>query len=366
MTNEQIDIFDLMGESGEQYKPIVADDYRWSFSDYPKEKNGLKVFSCFACGGGSTMGYKLAGCDVIGCLEIDERMIKLYEKNHHPKYSYCMDIRDFNQIPDDELPPELFDLDILDGSPPCTTFSVSGLRSAAWGVEKKFREGQKKQTLDDLGFVFIETVKKLKPKVMVMENVEGLLLGAAFEYVRKMYEMLNDAGYVTNHWLLCGENMGIPQKRHRVVFVACRNDLGVDPHDIDMSFNYAPVTYEKVKAEKGVEVKEGTKLKRYLEMVKRGDRDLSDVDKRIGGCGALFSHQIIYDDEVCSTITGKNTFYRYSDRTKLSAEDIRAIQTFPEDYDFMGRDVVYVCGMSVPPVMMKRVVTRLIDSGVFR
>ena len=43
-----------------------SDDWKWSFSDYPKEKNGLKVFSCFSCGGGSTMGYKLAGCDVIG------------------------------------------------------------------------------------------------------------------------------------------------------------------------------------------------------------------------------------------------------------------------------------------------------------
>ena len=48
-------------------------DWKWSFSDYPKEKNGLKVFSCFSCGGGSTMVYKLAGCDVIGNVEIDEK-----------------------------------------------------------------------------------------------------------------------------------------------------------------------------------------------------------------------------------------------------------------------------------------------------
>lgn len=366
MTDEQIDIFDLMGKSGEQFKPIVANDYKWSFSDYPKEKNGLKVFSCFACGGGSTMGYKLAGCDVIGCLEIDERMVKLYEKNHHPKYSYCMDIRDFNEIPDDELPPELFNLDILDGSPPCTTFSMSGLRADSWGIEKKFREGQKKQTLDDLGFVFIETVRKLKPKVMIMENVEGLILGDAFKYVQKMYEMLNDAGYVTNHWLLRGENMGIPQKRHRVIFVACRKDIEVDPHDIDMSFNYAPVPFSAVKSEKGVEVKDDTKLKHYIEMAKEGDKNLGDIDKRLGGQGSLFSYKIIYDDEVCATITAKNTFYRYSDRTKLGPEDVRAVQTFPIDYDFMDQDVIYVCGMSVPPVMMKRVVTRLIDSGVFK
>ena len=40
-----------------------SDDWKWSFSDYPKEKNGLKVFSCFSCGGGSTMGYN-GICDI--------------------------------------------------------------------------------------------------------------------------------------------------------------------------------------------------------------------------------------------------------------------------------------------------------------
>ena len=64
---------------------------------------------------------------------------------------------------------------------------MAGQREEAWGVEKKFKEGQKLQTLDDLLFVFIDTVAKLKPKVAIMENVEGLLLGNAFEYVKEIY-----------------------------------------------------------------------------------------------------------------------------------------------------------------------------------
>lgn len=120
-------------------------DWKWSFSDYPKEKNGLKVFSCFACGGGSTMGYKLAGCEVLGDCEIDPQMNEVYIQNHHPKYNYLMDIRDFNNL--DDLPEELYHLDILDGSPPCTTFSIAGDREESWGKMKKFREGQAEQTL---------------------------------------------------------------------------------------------------------------------------------------------------------------------------------------------------------------------------
>ena len=53
--------------------------FKWYLKDgYPAKgikKHGLKVFSCFACGGGSTMGYKLAGYDVLGCNEIDKKII---------------------------------------------------------------------------------------------------------------------------------------------------------------------------------------------------------------------------------------------------------------------------------------------------
>ena len=194
---EELSIFDFI-PNGEEFKTKKSTDWKWTFADYPKEKNGLKVFSCFACGGGSTMGYKLAGCEVLGCCEIDPKMNEIYIKNHNPKYNYLMDIREFNKLPNEEIPGELFNLDILDGSPPCTTFSMAGEREKSWGKRKKFREGQAEQTLDDLSFVFIETVNKLKPKVMIMENVEGLLQGEAWNYVQRIYKELMGIGYSIN------------------------------------------------------------------------------------------------------------------------------------------------------------------------
>ena len=237
-------LFDLF-ENANEYKTIKSSDWKWTMAkDYPPG-NGLKVFSCFACGGGSTMGYKLAGCEVLGCLEIDKKMNEIYVENHHPKYNFLMDIRDFNKL--ENLPEELYSLDILDGSPPCTTFSMAGKREKSWGKKKKFREGQAEQTLDDLSFVFIETVKKLKPKAVIMENVEGLLVGNAWTYVQKIYQSFKEAGYKVKHWLLKGEKMGIPQKRHRVFFIAVRNDIDFDLEKIDMFFDYEAVTYSDVK-----------------------------------------------------------------------------------------------------------------------
>jgi hypothetical protein len=103
----ELSLFDFLPEEeAKRYKPLTSTDWKWTMeNDYPKETNGLKVFSCFACGGGSTMGYKLAGCEVLGCNEIDPRMNKVYVENHKPKYNYLMDIREFNKK--DDLPEEL-------------------------------------------------------------------------------------------------------------------------------------------------------------------------------------------------------------------------------------------------------------------
>ena len=144
--------------------------YNWKLSDLENvKKKNIKVFSTFACGGGSSMGFKMAGFDVVGCLEIDPKINAIYKKNLNPKLNYCQDIREFNKR--DDLPDELFNLDILDGSPPCSSFSMAGNREKDWGKEKVFAEGQALQTLDDLFFDYLDTVDKLKPKIFIAENV---------------------------------------------------------------------------------------------------------------------------------------------------------------------------------------------------
>ena len=335
-----------------------SDDWKWSFSDYPKEKNGLKVFSCFSCGGGSTMGYKLAGCDVIGNVEIDEKMNELYKLNHNPKYNYCMDIRDFNSIPNEELPEELFNLDILDGSPPCTTFSMAGDRENTWGKKKKFREGQKEQTLDDLLFVFIDTVTKLKPKTVIMENVEGLARGAAVDYLNKVYDKFKSIGYKVRCYLLKGEEMGVPQKRHRVFFIATK-DLSFNYNNLDMNFNYEPVTYEDIKDGVGKPIGKDTNMYKYLSQAEHTDLRLSDIYSRLGMKETCFGIKIAWEENVLQTIIPSLDYIDGNELCRISDNTIISSQTFPQDYNFDSNRVNYVCGMSVPPIMTKRIVERM-------
>lgn len=367
---QQMSLIDFLPqEEQEKYKPKESTDWKWSFKDYPKEKNGLKVFSCFACGGGSTMGYKLAGCDVIGCCEIDPKMNEVYIKNHHPKHNFLMDIRDFNNIPNEELPEELFNLDILDGSPPCTTFSMAGVREESWGKKKKFREGQAEQTLDDLSFVFIKTVAKLKPKVVIMENVEGLIKGEAWNYVQRIYKQFNEIGFKVKHYLCKGETMGVPQTRHRVFFIAVRNDIDFDLDRLDMSFNHEPVPYGVIKSGEGFSIKKDSQVYEMLCQATHDDLRISDVFVRQGKKEKWFGSKIAWEENVLQTLTAKLDYNRGTEKERISKEDIIHAQTFPEDYVFIPdtwNTIAYTCGMSVPPIMIKRIVTRLIESGVFK
>jgi DNA (cytosine-5)-methyltransferase 1 len=211
--------------------------------------------------------------------------------------------------------------------------------------------------------VFIETVNKLKPKVVIMENVEGLIKGEAWGYVQKIYKNLMDIGYSVKHWLLKGENMGVPQKRHRVFFVAIRNDIDFDLNSLDMSFNYEPVTYGMIKAGDGGEVSEV--VRDLLNNATERDSCLADIIQRKSGKWNRFNEKIIWDKDICPTVQSHG-MYRGNDKCKFSMEDYRNAQTFPQDYQFESvAQAAYICGMSVPPLMIKRIVLRLIESGLF-
>ena len=338
--------------------------WKWYLSDLSKiPQNGYKVFSCFSCGGGSTMGYKLAGFDVLGNVEIDEKINKIYVANHNPKYNYNMDIRDFNKL--EKYPDELYDIDILDGSPPCTSFSMAGNREADWGKEKQFAEGGKLQTLDDLFFDFIRTAEILKPKIIVAENVTGLIKGNAKGYCNLIIQQLKTIGYDVQMFLLNSATMGVPQSRERVFFIAKRNDLGVP--NLILQFDEKPVKFGEVRSEKGVEV--SSHRQELLKHMRKTDKRLLDISMRIRNKYSQFNTRIVHDSDICYTVMTKGDFIRGYDKTEFSISDIINVSSFPQDYDFrvnassgkpehgVHKDskVSFICGMSVPPLMMNRI-----------
>jgi len=342
--------------------------YLWYLKDTTFTKDKGKVFSCFSCGGGSTMGYKLAGFDVIGCNEIDPKMMKAYVINHNPKYSFLEPIQTFKEKED--LPKELYELDILDGSPPCSSFSMAGNRDNDWGKEKKFREGQAMQVLDTLFFDFIDLAHKLKPKVVVAENVRGLLLGEARSYVREIYRQFDLAGYYVQHWLLDASKMGVPQKRERVFFIALRKDLATPflkemdlftiAPEINLEFKEPEITFGEIQDCNGRVLSEN--MTKIWEVREYGDTAMREGCARLLNKHSFFSQHYLYKDKVACTLTSHEDSLVLFDQPKYtSKEEACKIGTYPLDYDFLNQKPHYFIGMSVPPVMVAQIASRIYE-----
>ena len=299
--------------------------YKWNLSDgYPAEgieKHELKVFGTFICGGGSTMGYKLAGFNHLGGVEIDPQVADVYKTNHNPKYLFVEDIREFADKT--EFPEELYNLDILDGSPPCSSFSMAGNREKDWGKEKVFREGQAKQRLDDLFFDYIKLAKKLQPKVVIAENVKGMLQGNAKTYVKKIKTEFEEAGYKVQLFLLNAASMGVPQKRERVFFICQRNDLNYKP--LKLSFDEKPIVFKEVESNDIGKLITGEMLPLW-KICKEG-KSLSTVHPK----GNYFGSHKVSPNEVPNTVIASTSspLLHYNKPNYISKNEVCQIFTSP-------------------------------------
>lgn len=323
--------------------------YKWNIADgYPAkgiEKNNLNVFGTFICGGGSTMGYKLAGFNHLGGIEIDPPIADVYKENHNPKYLFLQDIRDFNKRTD--LPTELYSLDLLDGSPPCSTFSMAGSREKAWGKSKQFREGQANQTLDDLVFVYCDTIIKLQPKVFILENVKGIIQGNAKVYSKAIVQKMTKAGYTVQVFCLNAASMGVPQKRERVFFIGHKNEFKLPK--LKLEFNEKAIPYSDFEDD-NYENKIANCDFQYYDICKQGNSIASVHPK-----GNRFNSIKLSKNNVVNTIASGSELYHYEKKKALSNNELKQCGSYPLDYNFKKIEPKYLIGMSVPPVMMAQI-----------
>lgn len=312
------------------------------------EAHNSKVFGTFICGGGSSMGYKLAGYHHLGGVELDPSIAEIYRLNHHPEYLYIEDIRDFNKRTD--LPKELYELDILDGSPPCSTFSSAGSRENAWGKEKKFAEGQKMQRLDDLVFVYCDTIEKLMPKVCWLENVSGIIKGNSKVYAKEIVKRITEIGYQVQVFSLNGATMGLPQMRERVFFIGLRNDFHLPK--LKLNFNEPIIPFREIdEGNTPVENKITPCDLPYYRKCKQGE-SISKYHPR----GSRFNSLKLRMDAPTFTIAAsQNTIYHPIYERALNNTEVMKACSFPIDYKAPEKKIQFLCGMSVAPIMSAQI-----------
>lgn len=335
--------------------------YKWHLTDgYPAKGikyHGHSVFGTFVCGGGSTMGYKLAGFHHIGGVEIDKKVAECYRINHNPKYLFNEDIREFNKRGD--LPDELYNLDLLDGSPPCSSFSMAGNREKDWGKEKQFAEGQALQTLDDLVFTYCDTIIKLQPKAFLLENVKGIIQGNAKSYSKKIVEKMTKAGYAVQVFLLNAASMGVPQKRERVFFIGNKMRY----QKLELAFNEKPIVFGEIIDYQNTKNNLSEYQYHYWQLRKKTDKCFGDIiGREEKGKVSGFTQPIIHSDDVSPVIPATSGSYALYDIPRnMSKYEMCQMLSFPLDYQFLDVEHKFIMGMSVPPVMTAQIAHKIYE-----
>ena len=189
-------------------------------------KELFTVISTFAGGGGSSTGYRLAGGKILCVNEFVESAQDTYKSNYPNTPVLPQDIK--------ELKGEDFlkaagiqkgELDILDGSPPCSAFSVAGKREKGWDQTKTYSDGKQVENIEDLFFEFTRITGEIMPKVVIGENVAGITMGEAKEYFNRIVNEFGKLGYEAVGKVLNAADYGTPQARQRCFFIAVRNDI---------------------------------------------------------------------------------------------------------------------------------------------
>jgi DNA (cytosine-5)-methyltransferase 1 len=188
--------------------------------------SGLRAISTFSGAGGSSLGLRRAGFRILGANEFVPSARETYAANFPETLILPGDVR---TISADELL-EAFDLrpgelDLLEGSPPCSSFSSANVGSTK-KTEHAYSDGVKQRT-DDLFDEFVRLAEGLRPRAFVAENVPGLWAGDAAAYLGEVWVRLIRLGYHVEARILSASAFGAATSRRRTIIIGTRSDV---PH----------------------------------------------------------------------------------------------------------------------------------------
>lgn len=362
--------------------------------------NGYTVASTFSGCGGSSLGYRMAGFKVVYANEFVEAARDSYRANAAPHT--IIDARDIRQVQPADILSSIGmrpgQLDLLDGSPPCASFSLAGKRQKLWGKVKAYSDTQ--QRTDDLFAEYIRLVRGLRPKTFVAENVKGLVVGAAKGVFIEIMRDLKAAGYRVQARVLDASWLGVPQCRQRTIIVGVRDDLGLDPvHPKPLPYQYTirdalpylrSVVHDTSGNRSAGEVVDrpcptitsGGKQTAACHFRVEPETDISrfaigrewDLMGRPGTQSAKYFQLVRPSlDRPCPTVTaeagnpGAAGITHPTERRKFSIAELKRLCGFPDDFVLTGTysQQWERLGRSVPPVMMFHVAAAIRD-GVLR
>lgn len=325
--------------------------------------NKYRTLDLFSGAGGLQLGFERHGFDILLSTDFDSDCESVHKINRPNIPFLRMDIHDLDEKVLNEYLGESLEVDMLIGGPPCQGFSTIGKRISSDPLKRTAADPR-----NTLFREYIRILNTVKPKIFLMENVQGLLTrdkGTIFEEIKKTFK---ETGYDFNYVILNAADYGVPQIRNRVFFYGNRIGLKLVPPvpicDGSKEKPYKTVGQTisdlanvKDNAEiNHVALKHGEKQIRRYALIPEGGRlpeDQLPPDLYRKNFGNTFK-RLHRDRPSLTMVPGHNAFpiHPWLNRS-LTVREAARIQTFPDDYIFAGprQKQCMQVGNAVPPVM---------------
>jgi DNA (cytosine-5)-methyltransferase 1 len=314
------------------------------------------VISLFAGCGGSSLGYRRANCKVLLAVDFELNATKTYRLNFKTK-TLTENVRVLHGNQLKEIA-SVQDVDILDGSPPCTPFSLAGKRERGWNKTYVHSGESKAQQTNDLFFEFIRLVRETNPKAFIAENVKGLIIGAAKGYYNRILKEMRKLNYYVESYCLNAKYYGVPQARERIIFIGFRKDLKLNGtvklkrgKTIMIQDVLNGIISPKDETAKAfTSFNNSTKREIYRKM-KQGE-SCADYDN---GTGFNILRLKGYGPSNTITTHTNQLIHPTEDRF-ITLTEAKILQSFPSDFKFISKEDGYKrIGNSVPPNLIRHV-----------
>ena len=296
--------------------------------------NGLTHVSTFSGCGGTCLGFRMAGFSTLWANDSDEHAQQTYALNHPSAVLDRRDIRDVSAA--DILAATGLDvgqLDVFEGSPPCTAFSRAGKGLDGWGGVSQ-HAGAKNVKVEELSFEFVRLLSGLMPRAFVVENVPAWGEGVNAAYLYETRRRMKAAGYRTRTSIFNAYQFGVPQDRRRLIIVGTRDGL------LDPPFPVPGVDrYNLVDAVPGVTYVEHYEFRRAH--LRSADRPMPTV------------------------MTAPRGEVRVDGASRqLTIAELKRVCSFPDDFLIEGPIAKQWrrLGNSVPPLMARAIATAVRDA----
>lgn len=294
------------------------------------------------CGcGGLSRGLSDAGINVVLGIDVWDRAIETYQHNFPDHTAICGDMKSLDPADIAERI-GMHHVDIIAGGPPCQAYSIAGRRDSKDPRASLFKE-------------YLRFVEYFRPKIVLMENVQGLL-SSKNEHGEKVIEIIEkefqNIGYRVSYKTLLASDFEVPQNRKRVIF------LGRPIDDLSEITHPAPILHEADHIPVSSILLNEQDVPRSYFLSEKAIEGIRKKKETMKEKGFGFGAQFLKMDKPSYTIPsryykdGYDALVKYSDSNirRLTEREAARVQSFPDTFEIKGskKEVYMQIGNAVP------------------